>query len=158
MSEEKNEFKVPKKSLTIEFWVGIFAVLGLATSAYLSLNIASIKISNSGYYDITAEFSSVSGLKLGAPVEIAGVEVGEVSSIVLKDTSALIGLRIKNDIKLRDDDIAAIRTKGIIGDRYVKVIPGGSDKMIDSGGRLSDTESAMEFEDVIGKFIHKFES
>ena len=155
---EKTEFVPPKKSLTIEFWVGVFCLLGLLCFGYLAISIASIRISDAGYYEVNAEFDSIAGLKSGAPAEIAGVEIGEVKGFSLNGTSAIVTLRIKDNVKLRDDDIAAIRTKGIIGDRYLKIIPGGSDKQISSGGKIGDTESAVEFEEILGKFIHKFES
>ena len=158
MAEKQSEFVPPRKSFTVEFWVGVFALCGVGCFAYLALNIANIRLSNTGYYDITAEFDSVSGLKVGAPVEIAGVEIGEVSNISLDSTSALITLQIEDGVKLRDDDIAAIRTKGIIGDRYIKIVPGGSQIILGQGKKLADTESAVEFEEIIGKLIHKFES
>jgi len=158
VSEKKPDFVPPKKSFTTEFWVGVFALIGVLCFAYLAINIANIRLSNSGFYDVKAEFDSVSGLKVGAPVEIAGVEVGEVSDIALAATSALITLRIKDGVQLRDDDIAAVRTKGIIGDRYIKIVPGGSANFVPKGSKISDTESAVEFEEVIGKLIHRFES
>ncbi len=157
-TEKKPEFVPPKHSFTTEFWVGVFALIGVACFAYLAINIASIRLSDAGFYDVQAQFVSVSGLKVGAPVEIAGVEVGEVGAIDLRETEALITLRIQDDVKLRDDDIAAIRTKGIIGDRYIKIVPGGSEKILKAGDSVSDTESAVEFEEVIGKLIHRFES
>lgn len=155
---ENVKFVPPKKSLTQEFWVGIFCVFGLVCFGYLAISIASIRISDAGYYDVQAEFDSIAGLKTGAPVEIAGVEIGEVKDFILNNVSAVVTLRIKEGVKLRDDDIAAIRTKGIIGDRYIKIIPGASDKQVVSGGKVTDTESAVEFEEILGKFIHKFES
>ena len=158
MAEKKPEFIPPKRSFTTEFWVGVFALIGVGCFAYLAINIASIRLSDAGYYEVQAEFDSVSGLKAGAPVEIAGVEIGEVGKIDLSGTSALITLRIEDGVKLRDDDIAAVRTKGIIGDRYIKIVPGGSEKIINAGEKVSDTESAVEFEEVIGKLIHRFES
>jgi len=158
VAEKKPEFIPPKRSFTTEFWVGVFALIGVGCFAYLAINIASIRLSDSGYYEVQAEFDSVSGLKAGAPVEIAGVEIGEVGKIDLSGTSALITLRIEDGVKLRDDDIAAVRTKGIIGDRYIKIVPGGSEKIINAGEKVADTESAVEFEEVIGKLIHRFES
>lgn len=157
VSENVN-FVPPKKSLTVEFWVGVFCLLGLLCFGYLAISIASIRITDAGYYEVKAEFDSIAGLKSGAPVEIAGVEIGEVKSFILQSTSAVVTLRIRDDVKLRDDDIAAIRTKGIIGDRYLKIIPGGSENQLKNGGKIGDTESAVEFEEILGKLIHKFES
>jgi phospholipid/cholesterol/gamma-HCH transport system substrate-binding protein len=154
VSDKKEEFKLPKRSFTTEFWVGVFTIAGLLCFSYLAIHIASIKISRSGYYQIAAIFSNISGLKVGAPVEIAGVRIGEVSNIVLKDTDAVVTLEIKDDVQLRDDDIAQIRTKGIIGDKYFKIAPGGSEDMVAANGQLSETESAVEFEDILGKIIH----
>ncbi len=156
--DEKVEFVPPKKSLTVEFWVGVFCLLGVFCFGYLAISIASIRISESGYYDVKAEFDSIAGLKSGAPVEIAGVEIGEVKGFALNNVSAVVTLRIMEGVKLRDDDIAAIRTKGIIGDRYIKIIPGGSEKQVNNGGKIGDTESAVEFEEIIGKLIHRMES
>ena len=156
MSDTK--VKPPNKMLMIEFFVGLFFLGGLACLSYLSLNLAGMKISHHGYYQIFAEFNSIAGLKLGAPVEIAGVRIGEVSDVVLKDTSALVTLQVEDGIFLREDDIAAIRTKGIIGDRYIKISPGGSEDKVKAGGEIFDTESAMEFEEIIGKMIHRMDA
>lgn len=156
MAAEKSQstFEMPEKSFTAEFWVGLFTLIGVGCFGYLAINLAGMRLSDVGFYDIVAEFDSVSGLKDGATVEIAGVVIGEVTSVTLNDTSALVSMKVKNEVKLRDDDIAAIRTKGIIGDRYVKISPGGSEEYLSNGSKLTDTESAVEFEEIIGKFIH----
>lgn len=159
MAEIKSErnFELPKKSLNVEFWVGMFALMGMICVAYLSINIAGMKLSGAGYYRVAAVFTDISGLKVGSPVEIAGVSVGEVVGINLEDTEAQVTMEIKNSIKLRDDDIAQVRTKGIIGDKYIRISPGGSDDAILDGGTLTETESSIDFEEVIGKFIHSLE-
>ena len=157
-TETKAEFQAPSRSFTLEFWVGLFAVAGVACFSYLAINIGGLKLSNAGFYTVTAVFTNVSGLKLGSPVEIAGVEIGEVESVVLDSTEARVTMQIRNEVPLRDDDIAQIRTKGIIGDKYIKISPGGSEELVGNDGELSDTESAVEFEDVIGKFIHSLDS
>jgi len=159
-NEENNDdgFVPPKKTFTIEFWVGLFAIVGVLCFSYLSINIAGMKLSNAGYYAVSASFSNVAGLTLGAPVEIAGVPVGEVTNVLLKETEAIVEMQVRNEVRLRDDDIAQIRTKGIIGDKYVKISPGGSEDNIENGGEIFDTESAVEFEDVIGKLIHSLGS
>lgn len=148
---------VPKKTFTVEFLVGMFAIAGLAAFAYVAVNIAGMKILQSGYYRVIAEFDNISGLKLGAPVEIAGVQIGQVEEIDLKSTNALVTLTIEDNVTLRADDIASIRTKGIIGDKYVKISPGASSDNIVAGGQIQDTESTVDLEDVIGKLIHRME-
>ncbi len=157
MSVAEVEHRLKRKSLTTEFYVGLFALLGLLAFAYLAINIAGMKLLATNLYELTAEFDDVSGLEAGAPVEIAGVQIGEVWKIVLDSTTAKVSFRIFNDVELREDDIATIRTKGIIGDKYVKIVPGGSDEVIAKGGELTETESAVDFEDIIGKIVHRLE-
>jgi phospholipid/cholesterol/gamma-HCH transport system substrate-binding protein len=145
---------VPKRSFSLEFYVGLFMLAGVAAVAYLSIGLAGVQVGPGDTYDLLAEFDNISGLKYGASVEIAGVPIGQVSKIELKDPAALITLRLDQSIKIRDDDIASIRTKGIIGDRYVKISRGSSDKFIPVGGVMTETESVVDIEDVIGKVVH----
>lgn len=155
VKEPAEKLAIPRKTITTELIVGVFCLVGLLCLAYLSLNVARMRFWRAGYYGVLAEFDNVAGLKLGAPVEIAGVGVGEVTKITLNKTSAVVSLDIRDGVELRDDDIAAIRTKGIIGDRYIKVIPGGSEIIIAKQGSLTQTESAVELEEMLGKFIHQ---
>ena len=157
-SDSKSEFVPPRKSFTVEFWVGLFTLAGVVCFSYLAINIAGMRFSNVGFYAVKASFTNIAGLKVGAPVEIAGVQVGEVVNVSLADTEAVIEMQVRDEVKLRDDDIAQIRTKGIIGDKYVKISPGGSEEVIGNGGEVSETESAVEFEDVIGKIVHSLSS
>ncbi len=143
-----------QQTLGTEFWVGIFVIAGMAAFSYLAVNIAGIQFSDAGHYRVTAQFIDIAGLKLGAPVEVAGVRIGQVDRISLEGTNALVSLQIRNEYTLRDDDIAQIRTKGIIGDKYIKISPGASDITIEPGGKVFDTESSVDFEDIIGRFIH----
>lgn len=156
-SDVKN-FTPPAKTFTVEFFVGLFALVGCAAFGYLSINIAGMSLFDTNYYHVTAEFDNISGLQDGASVELAGVPIGEVESISLTDTSAKVHMKVLKSVPIRDDDSAAIRTKGIIGDRYVKIIPGGSEKIVQPGGEIFQTESVVEFEEVIGKFIHSLDS
>ena len=159
MSDNKSEteFVAPKKSLTTEFYVGIFALAGVLAFGYLAINIGGVSVLNSGSYTVSAEFDNISGLTIGAPVEIAGVAIGKVSAIELQDTTAVIQLEINKGHQLRDDDIASIRTKGIIGDKYLRITPGSSEELIENQGKLFDTESVVDMEDIIGKLIHSLE-
>lgn len=151
---EVNEAVIPHRKISIDFFVGLFVFIGLICFAYLAINLAKMRIFGTGYYEVKALFNNISGLKEGASVEIAGVPVGSVDKVQLDGTSALVTLSIKDIVKLREDDIASIRTKGIIGDRYVRITPGGSDVNISGGGEITDTESVVDLEEVIGKFIH----
>ena len=155
MSEET--YQPPKKTLKLEFIVGLFFLIGLLCFAYLSVNLAKMSLTDAGFYKLSAEFENISGLNEGAAVEIAGVKIGEVSEIKLNDTYAEIILKIENEVQLRDDDIASVRTKGIIGDKYVKIVPGGSDEILNDGDALIETESTLDIEDLIGKFVHSMD-
>ena len=90
-----------------------------------------------------AEFDNISGLKNGASVEIAGVQVGRVVALRLNDPMARLEIELDNSIRIRDDDIASIRTKGIIGDRYVKISRGASEVHIGPGETMIETESVV---------------
>ncbi len=155
---ESNETEIkqelPSRSFSLEFFVGLFTMVGVAAIAYLAVGLAGVELWNTGKYDIVAEFDNISGLKYGASVEVAGVPIGEVAAINLKDPMALVTLRIDKGFKVRSDDIASIRTKGIIGDRYVKISRGSSDTYVDPGERMSETESVVDIEDIIGKIVH----
>jgi phospholipid/cholesterol/gamma-HCH transport system substrate-binding protein len=138
----------------LELTVGVFVLLGLACLAYLAINLGKMEIYGEGY-QIFAIFDNVSGLKTGATVEIAGVEVGQVNSIQLTPMfQARVGLKLHQGIKVYDDAIASVRTKGIIGDKFVKLSPGSSEKLIPVGGKIINTESGIDLEELIGSYIH----
>jgi len=149
---------MPKRTLSVEFFVGVFALVTLAASAYLSVGLGDMEMFGSTRYEILAEFDSVSGLKPGASVEIAGVQVGSVIKIGLKDSVAVLTLSINADTKIKDDDQALIRTKGIIGDRYVKISRGASLTTLAPGEIMRDTTSVVDIEDLLGKFMHSLDS
>jgi len=145
------------KRATLEISVGIFVLLGIVCLGYLSIKLGKMELLGGDYYTVTANFESAEGLRQGASVEIAGVEVGRVNRIVLDPKAgytALVSLRINSGIALQDDVIASIRTRGIIGDKYLLLKPGGSDKLLQNGGRIRDTESSIDFESLISKYIH----
>jgi phospholipid/cholesterol/gamma-HCH transport system substrate-binding protein len=138
----------------LELTVGFFVLIGLACLAYLAINLGKMEIIGTGY-QVFANFDSVSGLKTGAPVEVAGVEVGRVESIQITPMyQARISLKLEPGVKVHDDAIASIRTKGIIGDKFVKLSPGNSEKIIPPGGTIIDTESGIDLEEVISSYIH----
>jgi phospholipid/cholesterol/gamma-HCH transport system substrate-binding protein len=136
-----------------EIAVGLFVLMGILALAYLSIKLGNIEFLSSRDYKVFAEFSSVSGLKNDARVEIAGVEVGKVVQIALKDDRAVVTLRIRPDVKLQEDVIASVRTRGIIGEKFLKITAGGSEKFIPPGGKIRETESPVELEELISKYI-----
>jgi phospholipid/cholesterol/gamma-HCH transport system substrate-binding protein len=142
------------KKGNLELGVGIFVLAGLLCLAYLAIHLGKMEVWGGGY-QVTAYFDNISGLKVGAAVEVAGVNVGRVESIqVSPGDRAKVAMRLEPGLKLHEDAIASIRTKGIIGDKFVKLSPGSSEKLIPAGGKIRDTESAVEWEELISKFIH----
>ena len=150
--------QLPKRGFSVEFAVGLFTMASVAAGGYLAVGLGGLTLMESNTYMLQAEFDNISGLKYGASVEIGGVPIGEVTNITLKDPQALITMKIDRSVQIRDDDIFSIRTKGIIGDRYVKVSRGGSNEHVPEGGVVRETESVVDLEDLIGKFVHNFES
>jgi len=140
--------------LNIETAVGLFVLLGIASLAWLSIQLGKLEIVGGDYVPVHAEFASVSGLKKGVSVEIAGVDIGKVESITLDDYKADVLMKVRTGVRLPEDTIASIRTRGLIGDKYVSLSPGASDRVIPPNGKIRDTESAVDMEQLIGEFIH----
>ncbi len=158
-SNESNEPKtitLPPRSFSMEFFVGLFTMAGVAAAGHLAIGLGGLEFGDGNRYNVYAEFDNISGLKKGASVEIAGVPVGDVSDIKLKDPAAIVTLHLDKNIQIRDDDIASIRTKGIIGDRYVKISRGASETFVAPQGTMVQTESVVDIEDIIGKLVHSF--
>jgi phospholipid/cholesterol/gamma-HCH transport system substrate-binding protein len=138
-----------------EISVGIFMMVGIACLVYLSINLGNVDLFGSDSFMIDAKFGSIEGLEVAASVEIAGVPVGKVKRITLEENEALVQMEIKKGTKITDDTIASIRTKGIIGDKFVKLSPGGSDDLLGDKDVLMDTESAISLEELVSKYIFK---
>ena len=138
----------------IDTAVGLFVLLGIACLAWLSIKLGKLEIVGGDYVPVRAEFASVSGLKEGASVEIAGVEVGKVDAIALNGHKADVMMGIRAGVRLQEDTIASIRTRGLIGDKFVNLSPGASDRLIPPGGKIRETESSVDLEELIGEFIH----
>ena len=142
------------RKANLELMVGIFVLMGLACLAYLAINLGKMEIFGRGY-QITANFDNISGLKTGAAVEVAGVEVGRVDAIQLTpQDQARVSMKLQPQVKVFDDAIVSIRTKGIIGDKFVKLSPGSSEKLIPAGGKIRNTESTIDLEELLSSYIH----
>jgi len=137
--------------------VGVFVLVGILCLGYLSVKLGKVELFGGDYYSVAAIFDSVSGLKPGATVEIAGVTVGNVEKISLdpkQQGRARVQLKMRSTVKLQDDVIASVRTRGIIGDKFILLRPGGSDLLIRPGGIIRETESSVDLEDLLSKYIH----
>lgn len=145
------------KKINIETGVGIFLIVGLICLGYLSMKLGDVNLFGTKQYPVKARFANVSGLKQGSTVEIAGVPIGKVSRIDLNNYEAMVELLINPGVQLQEDSIASIRTQGIIGDKYVKIKTGGADEYIEHGGELLETESAIELEELVSKYIFEKE-
>jgi len=141
------------RKINVETGVGIFIMIGMLCLGYLTVKLGDVNLFGTEQYMVKAHFINVSGLKEGAKVELAGVEVGKVSKITLDDYEALVEMLIDPEIKLQEDAIASIRTQGIIGDKYIKIKIGGADEIIEDAGELFETESAIELEELVSKYM-----
>lgn len=133
--------------------VGIFVLAGAICLGYLAIRLGKVELFGATGYVVYADFSSVAGLKVGDPAEIAGVRIGKVESLGLVDDRARVALRLDPNVKLQEDVIASVRARGLIGDKFVLITPGASDNIIAPGGRIRETESPQDITDLIGKFV-----
>lgn len=141
--------------LNIQLVTGLFVVMGIAAFTYAAVNIGGVSFREQPSYTLKARFTSISGLRTGAIVEAAGVRVGTVSGIEFDPDSyeAVVSLRINQEVPVQEDAIAAIRTQGIIGEKYVKLTPGGFDDLLEDGDEIFETESAVSLEELVSKYI-----
>jgi phospholipid/cholesterol/gamma-HCH transport system substrate-binding protein len=135
----------------LEIVTGLVVFLAVAFGVF-----AGIKWLRSEYFDdylLHADFAYVSGLNVGDPVEIAGVEVGDVHSIRLAEYEAFVTLKIENGVKIHEDAIASIKMVGLIGDRTVWIEPGAAGSLLGPRDKISETRSPMTIEMLIGKLV-----
>jgi phospholipid/cholesterol/gamma-HCH transport system substrate-binding protein len=137
----------------LDLAVGIFVVMGVLAMGWLSVKLGRVDLLGGRGYVVTADFPSVGGLKTGSTVEIAGVEVGRVEGISLADYQARVRMWIRSDVKLQEDAIASIKTKGLIGEKYIRINPGGSERLIGHEGRIREVEPPVDFEELLSKYI-----
>ena len=139
-----------------EILVGIFVLLSLACVGYLAVRLGRMDLFSAEGFVLSCRFDSASGLRVGADVELAGVPVGKVAAITLDPdplhTQAIVRIRLESDLRLSDDSIASIKTSGLIGDKYVSISRGGSETILSSGGEITETESPVDLETLIGKY------
>lgn len=139
----------------VEIGVGVFVLIGIICVGYLTIRLGKMELFGGDHYSVSAQFQSISGLNTGASVEVAGVQIGKVESISLdkEEMVAVVKMKIQNGVVLTDDVIASIKTAGLIGDKYIKLTPGGSDEILKSGDTIIETESAVDLEELISKYV-----
>ncbi len=138
----------------LELAVGVFVLIGIVCLGYLTVKLGKLEIIGGNLYHVDAEFNSVSGLRAGAAIEIAGVEVGRVKAIRLKEDRAIATFAVNDGIKLYDDTIATIKTRGIIGEKFVSLSPGGGGELLKPGAKIRDTESGLDLEELVSQYVH----
>ena len=141
-----------KGRLDLELVVGIFMIVGVLCLGYLSIKLGKIDVLGRPGYEVYAIFSDIGGLRSGSPVVIAGVDVGLVESIRLEDYEARVVLQINPGLQLHDDAVVSVKTRGLIGEKYIQISAGAADEIIKPGGRIRQTESAVDIEALISKY------
>ncbi len=143
------------RKVSTETAVGLFVLAGIICVGYLTIRLGKMEILGSNTYTVYGRFESVTGLTKGAGVEMAGVQIGQVSDIKLDKERyvAVVAMKIEKGIQLTDDVIASLKTAGLIGDKFIKLTPGGSDIILKDGDIITETESGVDLEELISKYV-----
>jgi len=138
----------------METTVGVFVFVGLLLIGIMTVKLGHVSLFGDKTYPLSARFTSVTGLRVGSPVYIFGIEVGRVERLTMdqKDRKAAVDLQIKQGIKVYDDAIATIKTEGLIGDKYLGIDPGGAGELLNPGGTITETQPDLDLADLIGKY------
>jgi phospholipid/cholesterol/gamma-HCH transport system substrate-binding protein len=133
---------------------GIFLVIGLVCVAYMTVRLGKVSFLGDTSYVLHARFTTVSGLRVGNPVRMFGLEVGRIGRLGLdqKDQMALVELRLNKDIKIYGDAVASIKSSGLIGDRFISIDPGGADEILKPGATIVQTQPPLDIEELVGKY------
>lgn len=142
------------KKYTMETVVGIFIVFGLLCIGYMTIKLGHVSFLGDNSYSLIANFTSVTGLRVGNPVDVLGIKVGKVEQITMdqEKQKAIVEIRIEKDIKIYDDAIASIKTEGLIGDRYLSIDPGGAGSRLGDRGTITETQAPVDITELIGKY------
>ncbi len=141
------------KKFDLELTVGIFMIVGMICVAYLTIRLGKLEVLGDKGYEIQAVFSNSGGLRTGSSVVIAGVEVGRVKQVFLDDYQARVVMALPQGLKIQEDAIASIKTKGLIGEKYIEISPGGLEETLGPGGVIRDTQPPIDIEQLISKYV-----
>lgn len=145
------------KKTTLDLWVGVFVAAGLGALLFLALRVGSFSAFETGKtYTVRAAFENIGGLKVRAPVKSAGVVVGRVADIRFDTTTyeAIVTMQLGSEYRFPSDTTAAIMTSGLLGEQYIALEAGGSDKMLSNGDTIRLTQGAVVLENLIGQFLY----
>lgn len=140
----------------IDFWVGLFVLLGIGALLILSLKVGNLDTySHSESYRLTANFENIGGLKVRAPVKSSGVVVGRVSDVQFSPETydAVVTMKINSRYHFPKDTFASILTSGLLGEQFIGLSAGGDEAMLSDGGKIMKTNSAVVLEELIGQFL-----
>ncbi len=142
------------KKYSIETAVGIFVLVGLVCVGYMTVKLGKVSLFGADTYQLYARFSTVDGLRSGSAIQVYGLQVGTVDSLSIDQAKQMgvIGMKINKDVKVYDDASATIKTSGLIGDKYVKIDPGGAGEPLKPGAYITQTSVPADIEDLIGKY------
>ena len=138
----------------MEITVGVFLVMGFLALGWLAMQLGEVSwLTGAKSYTLNAEFNNISGVKLGADIQISGVTVGKVRQLRLnEDNLAMVAMLIDKGVKVPVDSIASVKSQGIIGDKFIQITLGGDETAYQPGETIVDTESAVDLESLISKF------
>ncbi|MCF6256487.1 MAG: outer membrane lipid asymmetry maintenance protein MlaD [Gammaproteobacteria bacterium] len=144
-------------SRSVQIWVGLFVVAGMAALLMLSMKVSNISaFTESEGFEVTGYFENIGGLKVRSPVTMAGVVVGRVANIGFDKDSyeAVVTLNIQNEYdNIPVDSSASIFTAGLLGEQYIGLEAGGAEEVLKAGSELELTQSAIVLEQIIGQFL-----
>jgi len=141
------------RKMSLELTVGVFVVAALALFAYFTVRIGQADSLGGGVYELTARFSDVGNLKRGSDVVMAGVPIGRVTRVALQDYRAEVTMAIAGDVKVQDDAIATVKTRGLLGEALIELSPGGSETILATGQRIRETQPAIDLYNLVAKYI-----
>jgi phospholipid/cholesterol/gamma-HCH transport system substrate-binding protein len=141
------------KNNLFEVVVGTFVLASAIYFFFFSFNKSNISTSKT--YQISAKFDNIDGVSIGSDIKISGVKIGTVASEIIDPETyrAILKLNINQEIKLPSDSSAKILSSGLLGGKYIGIEVGAEEEMLQSGGQIQFTQSGINFEELLGKFI-----
>ena len=142
------------KKYSKETVVGIFVVIGLFCIGYMTVKLGNVGFFGENTYSLFANFTTVTGLREGNPINMLGLEIGRVQKFMMDQENQVVKVefKINKGIEIFDDAIASVKTEGLIGDKYVSLDPGGGGDLLANGDLITDTNSPTDIMDLISKY------